>query len=407
MIPITLVGDLAPVAMDRVAWQTPLSPPGASLTLANLEAPLCRAGLQAAPKAGPHLQGNPAVLVDLVAGLPGLTVTLANNHLMDYGEPGLRQTQAAAAAVGVRTFGAGGNLVEAQAPLIVHESGGTVGLLAATDHWFGLAASDRPGVNPLGPDLPERIRRLRLEVDCVVVSVHGGGEMSPWPSPLWQQTLRALVDAGASIVHAHHPHVPLGWERRGAGWIFYGLGNTVVQPDRWRGPASTRSSWRIQVDAAAPERAPLVSSWTVIPIPGGAELRCTRAAIPHDAEDVVALNAPLADPVLLEGLHQEYAVTLWDSFYADRLNLGDTGARRGRLTARLARDIALAALRPERWRRLVRDRGLFHHHLFSAATHAGEIATALGVLHGEIRDRRTPQTQALAQRWMPRALFET
>jgi poly-gamma-glutamate synthesis protein (capsule biosynthesis protein) len=404
MTTLTLVGDLAPVGLSRFVIADHGRQTNTALTLANLEVPLCAPGLSPAPKAGPHLRGEPAIAREMAAGFPSLVASLANNHLMDFGAAGLTETQATIRAAGLRTVGAGHDAAEAAAPLIMQLPGLRVGILAATDRWFGLATTGQPGVNPLAPDLPHRIRQLRPEVDLVIASVHGGGEVSPWPSPRWQQTLRALIDAGATLVHAHHPHVPLGWERHGAGWICYGLGNTLVQPALWAGPNVTRRSWRLQFDLENPGQSPAVSEWEIRGS-AAAELACLRPVVAAESEEVVALNGPLADAGLLEGLHQEYALRLWEAFYADRVNLADTGYRRGRLAARLGRDLALAVFQPARWRALLRQRGLFHYHLFSAATHAEEIATALGVLHGELPDRRTAGTRALAERWMPAALF--
>jgi hypothetical protein len=325
---------------------------------------------------------------------------------MDYGTAGLAETLAAAAAAGMRTFGAGPDLAAATAPLRLDLAGCRLGLLAATDNWGGMAAPHTAGVSPLGYDIIDRIRRLRAEADCVIVSVHGGGEMSPWPSPRWQAMLRTFAECGAHFVHAHHPHVPLGWERWGDGWIFHGAGNTVVNPAGWTGPAWTRRSWRFEVDVTAPDRPPRVSEWEIAAAgPAGAELHCRRTGVTPEAPEVRDLNSPLADPALLEGLHQEYALRLWESFYADRVNLGDTFGRRVRLTARTLRDAVLAAIQPARGARLRRDRGLFHRHLYASATHADEIATALGVLHGEIADRRDARSRTLAERWLPAGLF--
>jgi hypothetical protein len=109
----------------------------------------------------------------------------------------------------------------------------------------------------------------------------------------------------------------------------------------------------------------------------------------------------LGDPELLEGIHQEYAVRLWNTFYSDRMNLAETGRRRLRLLTRTARDFFLVVARPRRWRKQLRARTLFHYHLFASTGHAEEIATALGVLSGEIVDRRTVETRTLAETWMP------
>lgn len=406
MSPLILLGDLAPLDLRTITIAPSGATPAGALTVANLELPCCPAGLAPHAKAGPQLRAEPAILPALAAVWPGLAVTLANNHSMDFGAAGLAATLTAASAAGLRPFGAGPTHAAAAAPLVVTQDGLRTGLLAATDRWFGLATADTPGVCALDPATVDRVRALRSTVDRVIVSIHGGGEMSPWPTPTWQQTLRGLITAGADVVHAHHPHVPLGWERWQHGWIFYGLGNTVVNPTRWTQSPAVRRSWRAQLDLARLDAAPAVSEWECFTAgDAGGELRCIRPSVTADDPAVAELNLPLADPLLLEGLHQEYALRLWDQFYADRLNLGDTTARRVRLTARTLRDTALALLAPERSRRQRRDRGLFHYHLFSAGTHADEIATALGVRHGERPDRRTPRTRALAERWLPPAHF--
>jgi hypothetical protein len=75
------------------------------------------------------------------------------------------------------------------------------------------------------------------------------------------------------------------------------------------------------------------------------------------------------------------------------------------LLARTIRDAALSLFAPAQWSRRAGDRGRFYYHLFSADSHADEIAAALGLLSGERTDRRTSQTRALATRWFPAEHF--
>jgi hypothetical protein len=405
MSTLTLLGDLAPVGLTDVGFGGGPATGESALMLANLELPFCASGLKGRAKAGPCLRAEPETLRAITAALPGLVGVLANNHVMDYGVAGLEQTLAALREQGIRHVGAGANLADATAPLIVNAGEVRIGIIAGTDRWFGIATDNRPGVAPL-EDMIARIRRVRTEVDRVIVSVHGGSEMSPWPSPRWQRMLRSFVESGADLVHVHHPHVALGWERWGEGWIFYGLGNTIVNPARWPEPTWARRSWRIELDAANLASNPRVSEWEVTAAgAGGCRVSCVRPDVPADAADIVARSRPLSDPALLEGLQQEYAIRLWESFYADRIAIGDTGRRQVRNLGRTLRDAALAAFAPARWRDLRRSRGLFHYHVFSAETHAQEIATALGVLHGELEDRRSPASRELAAEWLPPSLF--
>jgi hypothetical protein len=404
MKPLILLGDLAPVDLADFEVQPESAP--SLLTLANLEVPFCDRAMRPASKAGPCLRADPALLPAVARAFSPLVVSLANNHIMDFGGAGLEQTLAAAHAAGVRTLGAAGSHALATAPLRMEVDGRRIGVIAATDRWFGLAHDESAGTAPLDCDFIRRIRQLRPEVDLLIASVHGGGEVSPWPSPRWQQQLRLVAESGADIVHAHHPHVPLGWERWGNAWIFYGLGNSVVNPAHWPAPEWARRSWRVALNPDALWLDPQLSEWEVVPGgAGSAALRCRQAEVPAHAAEVADRNRPLGDPRLLEGLHQEYAIRLWESFYADRVNLADTGARRLRLGLRTLRDTALAIMFPERWRTRCRQRGLFHYHLFSSAGHADEIATALGTLHGELPDRRTAETRRLADAWLPRSLF--
>jgi hypothetical protein len=150
-----------------------------------------------------------------------------------------------------------------------------------------------------------------------------------------------------------------------------------------------------------------VSAWTINPSATGAQLSCVDERVSWQSDHVSALNAPLTAPLLLEALHQEYALRVWETFYGDRVSLGDTTARRIRLLARSLRDCGVAWFQPQRWTGLMRQRGLFHYHLYSASVHAQEIATALGVIHGEIPDRRTARSRALAELWMPDSLFHS
>lgn len=401
---LTLLGDLAPTDLTRVDFGGGAVPSG--LTLANLEVPLCDANYQSSYKSGPHLRAHPSLLPALAGAFSPLVLSLANNHIMDFGAAGLDQTVLGAYAAKVQTVGAGASFALAVAPLQIDLNGQRIGIIAATDRWFGLAAHGRAGAAPLDHDFVRRVRLLRREVDLLIASVHGGSEVSPWPSPRWQQHLRLLAESGADIVHAHHPHVPLGWERWGESWIVYGLGNTLVNPARWPAPEWTRRSWRVEFDLANLQLAPGVSEWEVQPQGAeGAALRCLQPAVSATSAEVAERNQPLADPLLLEGLHQEYAVRLWQAFYADRINHGDTAARRVRLGLRILRDSVLATCLPLSWCNLRRDRGLFHYHLYSADAHADEIATALGVLHGERPDRRTAHTRRLAGIWLPASLF--
>ncbi|PTX95550.1 CapA family protein [Opitutus sp. ER46] len=402
MTDLVLLGDLAPVQLADCRLDHAAT--AAGLVLANLETPLAPREFGSSPKAGPVLRGEAAVLPAWKAAWPNLLVTLANNHMADLGAPGLEETWLRLRAAGIPCLGAAKDAGVAAEPWFADLGGLRVAVLALADRWFGVARPDRPGTNPLTPACIARIRMLRAKVDRLIVTVHGGSELSAWPSPTWQDWLRSMVAAGADIVHAHHPHVPQGWERFQQGWIFYGLGNTLVNPAAWPHPA-TRRSWRAHLDLANLNAPPVITAWTCETSARGSATLQPEGEVPAHAPEARERNDPLSEPTMLEALHQEYALRLWASFYADRSGLGDTPRRGARLLARVARDALLALLGPSRWRAQRQARQLYHYHLFASITHAEELATALGLLGGELPDRRTPQSRARMDAALPPALL--
>jgi Bacterial capsule synthesis protein PGA_cap len=210
-----------------------------------------------------------------------------------------------------------------------------------------------------------------------------------------------MISAGADVVHAHHPHIPQGWEHHAQGWIFYGLGNTLISPVHWAQAERTRRSWSAQINLANLSQAPQILAWECQPARPGYPQVQLEPISPPDRDCLSTHNAPLEDLALLTGLHQEYALHLWDTFYSRHVALGDSPQARTRLTARSLRDAALALFTPTGWQKRRRDRALLHYHFFKMPGHADEIATALGLLGGETPDYRNETTRRLAKEWLP------
>jgi poly-gamma-glutamate synthesis protein (capsule biosynthesis protein) len=159
-------------------------------------------------------------------------VTLANNHTFDCLEGGFRATCRLLEEMGVRHFGAGADLAQASAPAIVDVRGVRVAFIGGADRRSGtryFAAADRWGVAPLDVDrICSQVRRLREECDHVIVSPHWGEERFLIPSPEQIDQARRMIEAGASMVLGHHPHVIQGMELRRGRPIAYSLGNFIA-----------------------------------------------------------------------------------------------------------------------------------------------------------------------------------
>ncbi len=190
------------------------------------------------------------------------TVTLANNHMMDYGEQGLADTLTTFQDEGVEVVGAGRDLQSASKILYQEYGDVTVATLGFTDAYVAgfLASGFRGGVLNAEPEtfLPLVVEAAE-NADLVIVHVHWGVEYSSRPDPRQVQFGRAMIDAGANFVVGHHPHVLLPAEVYRNGVIFYSLGNFVFDQGWSRTRESAMAGYRLYPDGRA--RVELVPLW--------------------------------------------------------------------------------------------------------------------------------------------------
>jgi poly-gamma-glutamate capsule biosynthesis protein CapA/YwtB (metallophosphatase superfamily) len=201
-------------------------------------------------------------------------VSVANNHIMDRGPDAMLRTLHFLDAHGIAHCGAGPTAAEAHRPAIVLRNRVRIAFLAYTAVFIESShpiadAPDRPqmatfrvdtsydvphklfeqpGTPPVSvttprPDdvatLEADIRAARAISDAVVVSWHwgvSGGFRNR--VPYQAEVGHRCIDAGASVVVGHHPHVLQGVERYNGGLICYSLGNFVFW--RYRKPPIDR-----------------------------------------------------------------------------------------------------------------------------------------------------------------------
>ncbi len=194
-------------------------------SIINLESPFKIDSDLPIDKYGPNIGCTPKTVNALrYANIDA--VTLANNHVLDYGENALKRTVDICKENGIKTVGVGRNLKGASLPLIIEKEDETVAVVNCCEHEFSIATEDTAGANPLDPiSQYYQIRELKEKYDYVLVIVHGGHEMFNLPSPRMQKTYRFFIDAGADAVVNHHQHCFSGYEIYNSKPIFYGLGN--------------------------------------------------------------------------------------------------------------------------------------------------------------------------------------
>jgi len=212
------------------------------------------------PVAPAHSRGSKPFMFDApVALLDGLKangikiVSFANNHVMDQGWAGFTETREHLRDEGLLFAGSGDTAQQAWQPVIVEANGIKVGWLGMT-RWLNgnhnPDKDDQPRVNFFpypgesggapGADeaqVLEAVKQARAKCDLLVVSIHWGIEYAPAPRPEDVETAHKMLDAGASVIVGHHPHVlqPVETYKTQDGRdtvIFYSLGNFLSNQSR-------------------------------------------------------------------------------------------------------------------------------------------------------------------------------
>lgn len=169
-------------------------------------------------------------------------VSLANNHFFDLGVEGAQHTIELLDREGILHCGAGNNLNEAGAPVVMEIHGKKVAFLGFCDteykhvYMCTYATEDSPGVNPMRKDyVVSEIKKNAALYDYVVVLAHWGTEHTFSPNVSTDNMAKMMLKAGACLVLGSHPHriQPIINSRRGS--IVYSMGNFLF-PERLIAP---------------------------------------------------------------------------------------------------------------------------------------------------------------------------
>ncbi|MDN3656584.1 CapA family protein [Ferruginibacter paludis] len=160
---------------------------------------------------------------------------LANNHILDYSEEGLKETLQVLHNADIQYTGAGMNQQEAERPCFFAKNNLRLGLLGYTDNEPGWSAGiSKSGINYINVSAKkyrqkvlEAIVRVRTETDIVVVSMHWGPNMRQEPSDEFIAFAHDMVEMGADIIHGHSAHIFQGVEVYHNKLVLYDTGDFV------------------------------------------------------------------------------------------------------------------------------------------------------------------------------------
>ena len=202
----------------------------------NLEFPL---GFSAADE-GDMTRSQCCGLDSYVQTLAGAGITalnVATNHTSQHGAAIFRRTVDGLRGAGIHVVGTPDDFGEQG---ILDVDGKRVALLGWSDRPRQYSP-DRPPYNELSDEALQQIANARRRADLVVASVHWGEEFILVPSDRERSIARAMIDAGATFVIGHHPHVLREVESYHGGVIAYSLGNFIG--DMTWDPRNRLSGW--------------------------------------------------------------------------------------------------------------------------------------------------------------------
>jgi poly-gamma-glutamate synthesis protein (capsule biosynthesis protein) len=227
------------LAASPASVLAPISPllADADLAMVNLETAVTERGT---PAAKAFVFRAPASAFAALRSGGVDVVSVANNHGMDYGRVGLRDTLAAGRRAGMPVVGAGYDDAQAYAPYRKTVNGQRIAIIGATqvlddnliEAWtagrgkMGLASAKDE------PRLLRAVREARRTSDTVVVFLHWGLELSGCPLAAQTSLARKLERAGADVVVGSHAHVLVGGGMLRRALVSYGLGNFVFYAGR-------------------------------------------------------------------------------------------------------------------------------------------------------------------------------
>jgi len=200
---------------------------GADITFGNLETPIISG--KAVNPSEMVFRADPRSVIGLkYAGFDVLS--LANNHIMNFGEKGLEATVKELDEAGIKHAGAGIGEDNIGQGAVVTAKGVRFLFLAFT---YNTDIRKDPkgveyGVSNMDKEkMQSAVKKAKEEADVVIVSMHAGTEYKTKSGAFQQDFAHGAIDAGADLVIGHHPHVAQEVERYNGKYIIYSLGNFV------------------------------------------------------------------------------------------------------------------------------------------------------------------------------------
>lgn len=164
-------------------------------------------------------------------------VSLANNHILDYDEEGLIETQKTLIQHGILSGGAGSNIYQARKAVFKTIKGKTFAFISASEHFPHWGADqNKSGIwkitisrmlETMKREVIETLYWARQRSDYIIFTIHWGDKIMTTCKPVYREFSQFLIKNGVNVVYGHNARHILPFEYYQGGIIIYSLGNFI------------------------------------------------------------------------------------------------------------------------------------------------------------------------------------
>lgn len=249
MLKLSFSGDLCVAKALEKPFAIDLWVHDYDINFVCLEAPWCRDNLNPFPKTGLSLRQHE----DVESILKSFQyVTLANNHIMDYGIEGFKETVIHLEELGIKYAGCATHFPDMYTPIVIEQQGIRVAVFCLAEAQFGCCKGEYTNKGGYGwmlnPIVLKQIQEYKKKTDHVIMYLHGGLECEDYPLLEWREVYHSFIDFGADLIIASHPHVIQGKECYKGRTIYYSLGNLFFNNDEFLSSKNTTTSLIVECD---------------------------------------------------------------------------------------------------------------------------------------------------------------
>lgn len=152
-------------------------------------------------------------------------LTLANNHSLDFGKEGIKQTILNLDKIGIKQIGYCSNSNAISQPVLIEKNGNNMAIFSSCflKQSYSNFSFDNASI------LSEKIKIFKglHPKTIIIVCLHWGIEKELKPTLIQAEQAHLLINSGADIIIGHHPHVVQSIETYHGKYIFYSIGNFI------------------------------------------------------------------------------------------------------------------------------------------------------------------------------------